>query len=154
MLFRASTMELGASSWLTFQPIYLDNDGMFAVLDDEDAAWASQWKWKPLRSKGRKAKFYAVRSARIPSGVRGVRGRNVCIFLHKEICRRAYGVPPSTSHICADHKDGNSLNCRRGNLRWATVQENNENYNGFYALQIRMAFRFKQPKRLEFGEKR
>lgn len=128
------------SSPLPYRPIYLDDTGeLFAIVDEIDYAWAVQWKWRVKfskdRSNGRPLKAYATRSGRI--GGRG--GRNVSLFLHKQILQRTGEMPPTSAHIIGDHKDGNSLNCRRGNLRWATPQQNRENFNGYHAKQIRMA---------------
>jgi|GEM_PF-1425724 len=122
---------VGASSQLSFLPLYIDDASGFVVIDEEDYVWASQWRgwgWNP--SKNRK-KLYVRRTSRYG-------GRFVSVYLHKAICLRAHGMPPSASHIIADHKDGNTLNCRRENLRWATPSENRQNYNGVYALQTRL----------------
>ncbi len=66
-------------------------------------------------------------------------GRHVSIWLHREICLRAHGLPPSRHHLIADHLDGESLNDRRANLRWATLSTNNRNLNGLAYQRLRLA---------------
>lgn len=129
-------------SKLSYLPLYLAGlDGEhFAVLDEEDYLWASRWKWHAHKNKN--GKIYARRNG-------CYMGRSVSVYLHKAVCLRAHGMPPSASHIIADHKRGNSLDDRRFNLRWATPSENRQNYNGLYALQTRLDFKAgKGPNRL------
>lgn len=142
-------MFLENVSALPYRPIYLDDTGqLFAIVDEIDYAWAVQWRWKWKASKRtkphHKLKQYAVRSAQI--GGRG--GRHVTLYLHKLVLQRTGKMPPTAAHIIGDHQDGNSLNCRRGNLEWATPKGNRENYNGFFALQLRMAVVHNAPHRL------
>lgn len=135
-----------ACSKVPYLPIYLSGPGdHFAVVDEEDFAWASQWTWAVKPSKNGR-KLYAYRTSYYE-------GRKLSIFLHKEICLRAFGMPPSPSHIIADHCNGDSLDCRRETfygpqLRWATPSENRQNYNGIFALQLRMDFKGGGAKRL------
>jgi len=68
----------------------------------------------------RKEKYYARRVKRVGSV-------QTTIWLHKEIAARAYGIPKSRKKTIVDHKDGNSLNCRRNNLRWVTPSQNAKN---------------------------
>lgn len=111
--------------------IWLDVDnGVCAVVDTIDYAWALQWAWSiTLDKHGRK--IYATRSTRL----RGRAGPQTKVFLHKAILHRAGVIPPSPRHTIGDHRDGDSLNCRRGNLRWATPAENRANYFGAAAQQ-------------------
>lgn len=130
---------------LPFKPIYLDNSGeIFCVVDNEDYEWANQWRWNPVYSK-QKRKIYAKRSTR-------KNGKAISIYLHKEIVYRAYGMPPSDRHIIGDHKNGQSLNNRRHNLRWATPSENAKNLHGFYAQQMRLAFMTGDEERIYYGK--
>jgi hypothetical protein len=115
---------------------------VFMVLDDEHFYWAMQWKWHAVMSKQnawgtRKVKWYARRKVTI--GGRG--GRNTNLWLHKEICLREHGLPPTSRHIIADHLSGDTVDCRGRNLDWATPSENRQNYNGFFAQQLRLDFK-------------
>ena len=44
-------------------------------------------------------------------------------FVHRLVCEAFHGKPPTAEHHAA-HWDGDSLNNRLENLRWATPQEN------------------------------
>lgn len=121
--------------------------GLYVTLDAIDYDWAMQWRWGAKRSQDRgnpkhKVKWYAYRKTTIS-------GRDLSIFLHKEVCFRAWGLPPTKKHIIADHLNGQSLDCWRTNLDWATPSQNRMNYNGFYALQLRFCFNSGNSSRLE-----
>ena len=80
--------------------------GQFALVDDEDYDWLSQWKWCASQSRGR---FYAVRKSE----------DNACIIMmHRVLC---------DSEELVDHKDGDSLNNQKDNLRPCTNQQNLQN---------------------------
>lgn len=130
-------IELLHQSPLPFVPVFLDEQEMFCIVDTQDHTWAMRWRWRPKWDKhGRKA--YAVRSADVGESWRGAGRRQVTVYLHKEICLRAHGLPPTSRHTIGDHCDGVSLNCRRDNLRWATPSMNRLNIDGWYARQLRL----------------
>ena len=81
--------------------------GLVALVDDEDYARLSQFKW------------YAQTNKRINYAVRrGARanGRTPMIWMHREIL--------SAAGLDVDHRDGDGLNNRRANLRLATRRQN------------------------------
>src|SRR6185369_7726713 len=98
--------------------IWLD-DTKYCVVDAEDYEWALQWKWHPMaNSTG--LKFYASRMTRDRAA-----GKQIRIYLHKEILKRTGKRKRSKEHSIGDHGDGNSLNNCRDNLSWATIKMNN-----------------------------
>lgn len=103
---------------------------VFCLLDDEDHAWAQQWRWGITFDKTGK-KMYATRSTRL----HGRGGPQTKIYLHKAVLERAGKKPPSKRHTIGDHQDGDSLNNARGNLEWATAQQNARNKFGYRARQ-------------------
>jgi len=49
------------------------------------------------------------------------------LFLHQAVMQRMRILPPSPDHNIINHRDRNSMNCRRSNLFWATHLENSHN---------------------------
>ncbi len=90
--------------------------GKVALVDDCDAHFAA-FKWYALR---RRREWYAVRHPPKKDGVQP------SVFLHREVLKL---TDPS---IMTDHINRNPLDCRRSNLRIATVRQNNYN-RGKYA---------------------
>jgi hypothetical protein len=96
--------------------IYLDNRAhLSAIVDADDYDYFSQWLWREKPDKHRH-KWYAYRSTTVA-------GCDASIFLHKEILRRKEAQPDPRYKI-ADHVNGDSLDCRKANLRWATPSQN------------------------------
>lgn len=81
--------------------------GFTALVDDDLFEALSQWKW---RASGHK-KPYAVRT-------HGFRGPT--IYLHRLVMGEPLGLD-------VDHRDGNRMDCRRGNLRVCEHAENCRN---------------------------
>jgi hypothetical protein len=98
--------------------IWLDVEaGIFAIVSDEDYAWALQWCWQITWDR-HKRKAYATRSTTHAGG------RRLKIYLHKAVLSRSGKVQPGENFTMGDHQDGDSLNCRRNNLEWATPSQN------------------------------
>lgn len=85
--------------------------GVFALMDREDALHFCQWNWAAHR---RLNGFYAERNFRTPYGKRITLGLHVAI------------VKPQTGKI-SDHRNGNTLDYRKTNLREATKLQNAAN---------------------------
>jgi hypothetical protein len=111
-----------------------DNCNVFAVVDPEDYQWAIQWLWSPKWSRGGR-KMYLRRSVQTGSKTRGTRVQKT-LFLHTAIMQRTGIKPPTPLHKLIDHRDGDGLNCRRSNLRWATHSMNVANINGSHAHDL------------------
>jgi hypothetical protein len=88
-----------------FRKIYL-TQGKYAIVDPEDYEWLAKYKWFAVRNDGR---FYAVRWAK---------NRNV--KMHQVIMGTEEGK-------VIDHINGNGLDNRRANVRFATAQQNGWN---------------------------
>lgn len=105
----------------------------YGVVSPEDYAWACQWCWSPLRSKGKADKFYLRRAVtvslgdalrKISEGGRIQARRTENLFLHVAILTERMGVHrPSDKHV-AGHLNDNSWDCQRHNLAWITASDN------------------------------
>ncbi len=92
--------------------------GRYAVtVDARDFAFLTQWKWSALRTVWRYgANIYAKRFVQ-------VNGRQRTVLMHRVILRQRMRLaPPSRRHQC-DHRDIDSLNNTRRNLRWVTRRQ-------------------------------
>lgn len=82
--------------------------GKFALVDDEDYEWLSQWKW--CADKGRNT-YYASRND-------NENKRQTTIRMHRELCQSEEDV---------DHIDGDGLNNQKRNLRSCSSGQNSYN---------------------------
>lgn len=79
----------------------------FAIVDDADYEWLSQWKWC-FGGKG-----YAIRSVRNGN-------KRSSVLMHRVINKTPLGIK-------TDHRDGDSLNNQRHNLRDSNDIQNQGN---------------------------
>lgn len=89
--------------------------GYEATVDDEDAERALAFKWFAI---GRDGHVYAARHVWFSRGPAERRGRNRLVYLHRFIL----GAEDGAVHV--DHRNGDRLDCRRGNLRTCTHAQN------------------------------
>lgn len=109
------------------------NADIECLVDEEDYLFFTHWMWLPKTSPC--GKIYFKRSVSTYD-ILGKRDSALTIYLHIEICRRYLGEPPTKRHKIVDHLNGNSLDNRRCNLRWATSKQNNRNRFGMAARQL------------------
>jgi hypothetical protein len=89
--------------------------GQFAIVDECDYEYLMQWKWRAGNSGKINIKYYALRTDRTSE-------KKIDVFMHKEILKRIN--PDMKNTLLSDHKNRNTLDNRRCNLRYATVQQN------------------------------
>jgi len=88
--------------------------GKSAIVDDVDGHLAN-WNWYAAFSPSTKT-FYAVRKTKLASG------RWISTYLTHALV----GIPISNA-LVVDHRDGNTLDCRRENLRLTDRRVNRSN---------------------------
>lgn len=86
--------------------------GKYAIVDDCDYEWLSQWKWCAERNRDT---FYAQRRVRRPGGLR------LTIRMHRLVAN----PPPN---MMVDHVNRDGLDNRRCNLRVCTHAQNQLNH--------------------------
>lgn len=91
--------------------------GQFALVDDEDFEELNQFKWSAAKFKN---KFYAVRT-RLKREDFFIKGKKVMIKMHRQI------LGLTDPKIYCDHRDRDSLNNQRHNLRSCDFIENSRN---------------------------
>jgi hypothetical protein len=94
-----------------FMKEILLTQGRIAIVDDDDFATLSCFKWCAVKAKT--GRYYAMRSKRED-------GKRINVFMHREILQATKGCE-------VDHKDGDPLNNQRNNLRLCTHQQNGMN---------------------------
>lgn len=92
--------------------------GRSTPVDEDDYPYLIRWVWSAHRDQ--RGNLYV---ARLEGGWPRPRRR---VFLHREVMLRV-GPPPSDEHRYVDHKNGDALDNRRQNLRWATAEMNARN---------------------------
>lgn len=101
--------------------------GMFAMVDDEDFEYLSQFKWQ---AKVKKRTTYAERN--IYLGKIDGKYRNSTISIHVELMERhtpgLKGIR-RLQKLEVDHIDHNGLNCQKLNLRVGKKENNQSNRN-------------------------
>lgn len=89
--------------------------GQVALVDDEDFDWLNQWRWKSHKiTRGETSYFYAMRIVKN-------NGKRTYQTMHRLILGLAHSSPE------VDHRNHNTLDNRRCNLRIATVIQNQGN---------------------------
>jgi HNH endonuclease/AP2 domain len=94
--------------------------GQVAIVDDGAYEHLMQWKWFAHWSE-ESYSYYACRNTRIGEGKRNL------VRMHREVMTLYEGDHPGME---VDHKDHNTLNNTRSNLRWVTHSENVKNRYG------------------------
>lgn len=89
------------------------------IIDEIDVPWIIQNNWNWGWHVNTRWKFYAKRN---------IGAERSTVYLHREIMARADPRPLAftVDHV-VDHINGQSLDNRRSNLRWATDAENRAN---------------------------
>ena len=91
--------------------------GYITIVDDCDAEWLNQYRWRASVSK--KDSPYVIR-------FKSVCGKRIAVLMHRLIMGSIVGRELTRLEI-VDHINGNTLDNRRANLRLSTVAENSRN---------------------------
>lgn len=101
--------------------------GLVALVDDEDYPWLVSFNWCAARRAGARCN-YAVRRT-----IQDAQGASRILCMHRQIMGEPVGFD-------VDHRNGDGLDCRRGNLRIATRCQNARNQR---RLRLGKTSRFK-----------
>jgi hypothetical protein len=106
-----------------FHPVYKIVG--YTVVDEIDFDWLNKYRWL-MAENSRTGDCYAVR-------YESQGGKRIHIFMAREILNLPHGVGCGSDE--AEHRDHNTLNNRRRNLRRATSSQNNANKKGYSLSQ-------------------
>jgi hypothetical protein len=120
--------------------VYADDyANVYAVVDQIDYQYLVQWRWKLKKSRlwpgSKKQKAYLARTGHETIGV----NCRICatIYLHQVVMDRKGDPRPITNEkIIVDHGDSDEFNCRRNNLRYATLSFNRMNRHGSHEQML------------------
>lgn len=88
--------------------------GYVALVDNEDFEELNKYKWR-VRKNSNAEKYYIIRNAHIS-------GKRTTVKLHRQILKLKNG-----DKRVGDHRDGDTFNNQKSNLRIATCQQNSRN---------------------------
>lgn len=104
-------------------PLTGANGGLVALVSDEDYPRLSQHAWRAHKSK--EGRHYASRKVPSTPCANCGQSKSVQIYMHREIFEHTLSDAQTlASDTLVDHKDGNTMNNQRENLRAATHCEN------------------------------
>ena len=114
--------------------IPLGRNGQYeAIVDQEDYAFLTQWRWGYKKSQWKHgANIYARRNT-------SVDGKRVTIYMHLEILEKRKKTRRPTELHTGDHKNKKTLDNTRENLRWASKSTQAKNQNRRTAAEIAAA---------------
>lgn len=121
--------------------IYGDNyANHYAIVDQEDYEWLIRdghlWNVNWKRSQRGRGPLKPYMRRAIGVNANGERLHTFTLYLHQAIVDRMGLVAPSKMHVLIDHRNGNSLDCRRANLRWVTHSQNSKNVYGSHSHEL------------------
>lgn len=93
-----------------------ERHGIWCLVDADDWDWIVQWRWNWAWHRNSRWALYAKRN---------VGAARSTLYLHRELMK--YIEPDADHSLLVDHVNGQSLDNRKTNLRWATVAQNNAN---------------------------
>jgi len=96
--------------------------GKSAIVDDEDYEYLNQWKWYALKCGS--GIFYAVRWQKVGENGCFSSYNRKCIRMHRVVVEQIRNIPDNME---IDHRNGDSLDNRKGNLRICFHGENLKN---------------------------